>query len=128
MTRNEQSIRFTPSAVKGRESVSEVAIFPNRLELSDRQGTMETVRFSRIGQRQTSLLASLLRFQRPGPKMVAERCFFPKPWDCLFRFYTHPPITVYMPADEEPNDYTETTFFQVRRVIESGCFSTFDLA
>ncbi len=126
--RNELSIRFTPAAVDGRESVSGVAIFPDRLELFDKDGTIETVRFSRIGKRQTSLPASLLRFQRPGPKMVAERCFFPKPSDCFFRFYTHPPITVYMPADEEPNDYTETTFFQVRRVIESGYFSTFDLA
>lgn len=124
----EESVRFRPSRADGLPDVREVAIFPDRLEVNS-QGRWLTIRFADIGRRQEPLLVSLLKwlsFRRPYLRMVGERDYFHVPRDRFFRWYTDPPLTTYMPDDEDP-DYRRSLFPIIHCVMAKGGFHTFDL-
>jgi hypothetical protein len=122
------SVSFVPSRVEGMDDVSEVTVLPDRLELTTPSG-VTVYHFGRFGRSQEPVVASgFWRFllTRQPPKLVAERDYFHNPPDRFFRFYTEPPITIFMPVDDT-KDYLNTCFFKIQQVIRSGGFETFDL-
>jgi hypothetical protein len=94
--------------------VTEVAVFPARIELFS-GGHWVVIRLAEIAE-----LAEL------GWLLVADRDWFHDPPDRFFRFYTTPPIVVYMP-NEAGVGYPETCFCRIQDVLVLGGFSTFDL-
>lgn len=62
-----------------------------------------------------------------GWPSVADRDWFHPPAERFFRFYTDPPITVFLPNEPRETSYRETTFRRVQDVLMVGGFTTFDL-
>lgn len=126
----ENPLRFVPSAVDGLPSVTEAAVFSDRLELLA-EGNWVVVRFLDIARWRRSgwLYRSLARLglRVRGWPSVADRDWFHPPAQRFFRFYTSPAITVYMPDELREMNYSETMFRRVQDVLALGGFSTFDL-
>jgi hypothetical protein len=126
----ELSLRFVPSAVEGLPDVSEVTIFPNRLELLS-AGKPIVIRFLDIARwdRHGRLYRALVRLGMGvrGYPSVADRDWFHPPARRFFRFYTVPPVTVYMVEEPPEVTYGETMFRRVQGVIALGGFATYDL-
>ena len=122
-------LRFAPSRVEGLAGVSEVFIWSDRLELiADRDRI--TIRFSEIAKwpRPAWLWKALCRVGiRPRWLPIAERDWFHPPPDRFFRFYTNPPIVVYMPTDEVRGPYDETYFVRFQEMMRAGGYHTNDL-
>ncbi len=128
LTATENSLRFVPSRVEGLPGVTEVAVFPNRLELLS-EGRWVVIRLADIAAwPRPRWLRRRLAWAgwRPAWLPVADRDWFHPPADRFFRFYITPPVTVYMP-DETGVDYSETVFRRLQNVIGLGGFSTYDL-
>ena len=125
----ETSLRFSPSKVEGLPCVTEVAVFPGRIELLT-AGSWSVIRFVDIAQ-----WHRLGWLYRPlahlgwicGFPSVADRDWFHPPSGRFFRFYTQPPVTVYMPDESDELSYGQTLFVRIQSVIQSGGFSTSDL-
>jgi hypothetical protein len=126
----ENGLRFVPSAVEGLPGVTEVAVFPDRLELLS-EGKWIVIRFLDIARwyRRGRLYRLLARlgFGVRGQPSVADRDWFHPPPGRFFRFYIEPTITVFMPDEPRELGYGETMFRRVQDVLRSGGFSTFDL-
>ena len=58
---------------------------------------------------------------------VADRDWFHPPSGRFFRFFTEPPVTVYMPDEPPDTSYGQTMFRRVQDVLAAGGFGTFDL-
>lgn len=125
----EASLRFSPSKVEGLPSVTDVAVFPDRIELLA-AGIRRVIHFVDIAQwyrfgwlyRPVARLGWICGFPS-----VADRDWFHPPSGRFFRFYTQPPVTVYMPDESSELGYGQTLFVRVQSVIQSGGFNTFDL-
>jgi hypothetical protein len=123
------SIRFTPSRVTGLADVTEVAVFPDRLELTTPAGVV-AVPFRPIARRQQPLVAA--RLQRllrlaPPPPLVGEREWVCEPTHAqFFRFFTTPPLTIHMPAGPAAS-YAGSPFRRIQDVLRHGGYATFDL-
>lgn len=125
----ESGLRFVPSSVEGLPSVTEVAVFPDRLELLS-EGAWVVIRFCDIAcwHRRGWLYRSLARLGWVrGFPAVADRDWFHPPAGRYFRFFTNPAITVYLPDEPRETPYPETLFRRVQDVLATGGFSTFDL-
>jgi hypothetical protein len=129
-TATEESLRFVPSAVEGLLGVTEVAVFPDRLELLS-EGKWVVIRFRDIARwysggwlyRPLAWLGLGVR----GRPSVADRDWFHPPAGRFFRFYSSPPVTVHMPDEPRDLGYGGTMFRRVQNVIGLGGFSTYDL-
>ena len=122
-------VRFVPSHVEGLPGVTEAAVFPDRLELTTAHGQVRYP-FAAMARwpRPAWLWRRLFRLGlRPRWLPVADRDWFHPPPGRFFAFYTTPPVTVFMPADDVPSPYGETCFFRVQQAIHAGGYSTFDL-
>ncbi|PQO38718.1 hypothetical protein C5Y96_02220 [Blastopirellula marina] len=121
-------ITFTPSRVEWFTDVTSVTVWPTGLQVETPDGT-QSFRFEEIGKIQES---GIMRFMRklggakPFGMLVADRDWFHPPQDRFFRFYTDPPMKVYMPSDDTVG-YEESVFFRVQAVIRCGGYETFDL-
>jgi hypothetical protein len=126
----EDSLQFIPSAVEGLPSVTEAAVFPDRLELLSEDKWI-VIRFRDIARWYSGgwLYHSLARlgFRVRGWPSVADRDWFHPPARRFFRFYTTPPVTVYLPDEPQELGYGDTMFRRVQNVLRQGGFSTFDL-
>jgi hypothetical protein len=129
-TATEDSLRFAPSAVEGLPCVTEVAVFPDRLELLS-AGKWVAIRFLDIARwhRHGWLYRSLARlgWGIRGYPAVGDRDWFHPPSGRFFRFYTEPPVTVYMPDESRDIGYGHTMFRRVQNVMALGGFGTCDL-
>jgi len=129
-TTAEESLRFVPSAVEGLPGVTEVAVLPDRLELLS-NGRWVKVRFLDIARwhRRGWLYRPLARLGLGvrGWPSVADRDWFHPPAERFFRFFTAPPVTVYMPDEPRETSYGRTMFRRVQDVMAAGGFGTFDL-
>jgi hypothetical protein len=129
-TTSADTLRFIPSAVDGLPAVTQAAIFPDRLELLS-EGKWAVVWYLDIAcwHRGGWLYRPLARLglRVRGWPSVADRDWFHPPAKRFFRFYSSPPITVYMPDEPREMNYGETMFRKVQNVIARGGFSTFDL-
>jgi hypothetical protein len=124
----EGSLRFVPSRVEGLPLVTEVVIFPDRLELLS-AGQRVVFRLTDIAQwpRPVRLRRFLSRLGwHPRWLPVGERDWFHPPPGRFFRFYTTPPIVVYMPVDE-PLEYGPSNFLRAQMVMLSAGYHTWDL-
>ncbi len=122
-------IRFIPSRIEGASPVDEVAIFPDQLELH-RAEERTIVRFVDIARWPSPHLFWKLAFSlglKPHWLPIADRDWFHLPAERFFRFYTDPPLVVFMPQDERPGPYVDTYFFRIQRTMGAGGFHTFDL-
>jgi hypothetical protein len=125
----EHSLRFAPSRVEGLSSVTKVTVFPDRLELLS-DGQRIAIRFLDISRwyRNGWLWRPLARLgwirERP---CVADRDWFHPPSGRFFKFYTEPPLVVYMPDEPADIGYEQTMFRRVQDVIGLGGFRTYDL-
>jgi hypothetical protein len=118
----EPSVRFVPSRVEGVSGVSEVAIFPNRLEVrgEHRWVTVPFADFA-IGGEKRGLF-------NPNPRRGrVARIYFSKERyaDSHVRFLTDPPITIYMPANG-PTHFPDSAFWRLQQVICSGGYQVQD--
>lgn len=130
-TAPKDGLRFVPSAVEGLPGVTEAAVFPDRLELLS-DGKWVIVRFLDIARwhhwlswlyRPIARLGGRVR----GWPMVADRDWFHPPPGRFFRFFSVPPITIYMPDEPPETSYAQTIFRRVQDVMAAGGFGTFDL-
>lgn len=125
-----EPFRFAPSSVEGLPSVAEVAVFPDRLELLS-EGRWIVTRFRDIARwyRRGRLYRPLAQLGLGvwGYPSVADRDWFHPPAGRFFRFYTTPPITVYMPDEPPETSYGRTTFRRIQDVLAVSRFGTVDL-
>src|SRR4051794_33709197 len=115
-TTAEDSLRFVPSSVEGLPDVTEAAVFPDRLELPS-AGDWVVIRFRDIARwyRRGWLYRPLARLGCVrGYPSVADRDWFHPPPGRFFRFYTEPPITVYMPDEPADLGHRQTMFRRVQ--------------
>jgi hypothetical protein len=129
-TAAQDGLRFVPSAVDGSPAVTEAVVFPDRLELLS-EGKWVTIRFLDIARwHQFGWLYRLLAwlgFGVRGHPVVADKDWFHPPSGRFFRFFTAPPITVYMPNEPTETNYGQTIFRRVQDVMAVGGFGAFDL-
>jgi hypothetical protein len=126
---NSDGLRFVPSRVEGLPGVSEVVVFPDRLEFLT-EGRLVSFRFIDLVEWPTPTLIwrALARLGwRPWPLMVGERDWFHPPSERFFRFYTRPRIVVYLPDEPIETEYALTLFRRVQDVMLEGGFLTWDL-
>jgi hypothetical protein len=122
-------VRFVPSRVEGPPDVSEVAVFPDRVEIHC-AGTWRALRFQDFARWPVPgwwwrFLFSMGIRKRLVP--IADRDWCRAPRDRFFSFYTVPRIVVYMP-EHESEDYGQSVFFRVKEAVESAGFGSVDLA
>ena len=126
----EDGLRFVPSAVEGLPSVTAAAVFPDHLELLS-EDRWVVIRFLDIARwyRRGWLYRPLARlgYGVRGRPTVADRDWFHPPSGRFFRFYTRPPVTVYMPDEPADTTYAATIFRRIQDVMAAGGYSTFDL-
>src|SRR5688572_7024553 len=124
----EHSLRFVPSRVEGVPAVTEVAVFPDRIELQS-DGVLRVIRFQSIARwrRHGWLWRPLASVGWTcGHPCVADRDWFHPPSERFFRFYTEPSITIYMTDEPAGTGYAQSIFRQVQDVIALGGYTTFD--
>ncbi len=123
-------LRFVPSAVEGLPVVTEAVLFPDRLELLS-GGKWVAIHFLEIarwyGRDWLYRPLARLGFRVRGWPSVADRDWFHPPAERFFRFFTVPPVTVFMPDEPHETTYGETIFRRVQDVMAAGGFATFDL-
>ncbi len=121
-------LRFVPSRAEGLPDVREVVVFSDRLEVNT-AGEWVTFLFVDMARwpKPTAFWRWMYRCGRP-PKWlpVGERDWFHEPPNRFFRFFTDPPLILYMPVDE-PEGYSEGNFSRAQRVMQRGGFQTWDL-
>lgn len=123
-------VAFVPSDVDGLENVVEVRVHPDRIELQQRPGDCTVISFDDIAEwPKPAWLWRRLKplINRPRCLLVADRDWFHVPQQRYFRFYTSPPITIFMPVEDELLDAPDTTFDAIRDTIHSGSYRTADL-
>ncbi len=122
-------LRFIPSRVEGLAAVTEIAVFPDRLEVTA-GGRLVTFRFADIARWPTPRFVwqTLYRFGiRPKWLPVGVRDWFHEPSDMFFGFYTQPRLKVFMPVTEVKEPYGASHFRRLQDVLQVGGFSTYDL-
>jgi hypothetical protein len=123
------ALQFVPSRVEGLTDVTEITVYPDRLELVS-AGRRLTYRLEDIAAwpRPAFLWRRLARLGwRPRWLPVGERDWFRPPSARFFRFYTRPPIVIYMPDEPLETDYGSTLFRRIEDVLQRGGFNTSDL-
>jgi hypothetical protein len=122
-------LRFIPSRVEGLPDVTEITVYPDRLELIS-AGRRVSIRLADIAAwpPPAFLWRRLARVGwRPRWLPVGERDWFHPPSGRFFRFYTKPRLVVYMPDEPRETDYGSTLFRRVQDVLLEGGFATWDL-
>src|SRR5262245_14646023 len=123
-------LRFAPGAVEGLPDVTEMEVFPDRLELLS-EGRWVTIRFPSIARwhRRGRLYRALARLGLGvwGWPSVADRLWRPRPCVSIFAFYTDPRVVVHVPYYPTDVSYTDKVFQRVKLVMAAGGFGTFDM-
>ena len=121
--------RFAPVRVEGATGVLEVAVWPDRIELLSGLGG-RVVRLVDIARFPRPRFVWRLAFRlglRPKWLPVGERDWCKPRGQQYFRFYTSPPLTVFVPASEV-EEYGSSVFRRIQEVLRSGGFHTVDEA
>ena len=125
---SEENVRFIPNYTVGWPDVSEIVIHPDRVEFKT-SGVWKISTFEDLAQwpRPRWLWNLLRRFgKRPAFLPVAERDWFQAEGEKYFTFYTEPPLTIYLPA-EEGMGYRQSLFGRVKVLIQRGGYDSWDL-
>jgi hypothetical protein len=124
-----EGLRFVPSRVEGLPQVTEVIVFPDRLELLS-AGQWKLLRFVDMvpRPRPVFLWRWLARLGwRRKPLTIGERDWFHPPAQRYFRFFTRPRTIVYLPDEPIGTGYASTLFRRIQVVMLKGGFMTWDL-
>src|SRR5579862_3451212 len=111
----EDGLRFVLSRVDGLPDGTEVAVFPDRLELLS-AGKWVSFRFVDIAKWPAPAWISRLRYRfgwRPRWLPIADRDWFHPPAERFFSFYSNPPVTIRMPVCD-PYERERSTFDRVK--------------
>jgi len=126
----EQCIRFVPTRVEGVANVTEVAVYPDRLELRS-EGKWLALPFVDMIELRPRWLRPLLRLLSPRlrtkSRMVGERDWFHPPPERFFRFFTSPPLVIYFPDEPPGTTYGDTVWWRVLETMARGGYHTWDL-
>jgi hypothetical protein len=124
----DHTLRFVPTRVGGVADVTEVAVFPDRLELVSDEKRLSFPYCDMARWPQPRWLWRLLSWIgiRPGWLPIGERDWFHPPNERYIRFYATPPMTIYIP-DDPHTVYHLTLFRRIQNMIAAGGYSTFDL-
>jgi hypothetical protein len=122
-------LRFVPSRVDGLADVTEVTVYPDRLELLS-AGRLVSYRLEDIAT--WPKLAFIRRWLarrgwKPRCVPVGEHKCVGSSSERYFRFYTWPQIVIYMPAETAVLDYNKTLDRRVQDIMREGGFRTWDL-
>ena len=122
-------LRFTPSRVEGVRESRRSRSTPTGLELR-LAGRWVSFKFEDIAAwpRPVFVRRHLARLGwRPRWLPSREHRSLHPPSERFFRFYTWPPIAVYIPAESEGATNGSTLFHRVQDVLSEGGFATWDL-
>jgi hypothetical protein len=123
------SLPFVPSRVDGLPNVTEVVVYPDRLVLRSAD-ELFAYPFADMASWPWPALfwRSLFRLGwRPRWLPVGERDWFHPPSERFFRFYTRPPVVIFMPDESNETSYGSTMFRRVQDIMLEGGFTTWDL-
>ena len=121
-------LRFIPTKCEGLPDVTEVDVFTDRLEIKS-AGALHVYHFEDMVQwpRHHWIFSILEKFHlRSRWRPIGERDWFHKPGERFFRFFTTPPIQIYIP-DTEEMDYHHSIYLKVLKIILKGGYDTSDL-
>jgi hypothetical protein len=123
------SLRFVPLAVEGLPGVTEVAVFPDRLELLSEGSwiVLRLIDMARWYQRGWLYRPLAKLGWVHGWPMVADRMWFPCPAVSFFEFYTTPKLVIHVACDPTDDNPLNTVFQGIKQVLAAGGFGTFDL-
>lgn len=124
------SVEFTPVAVDGVERVASCLVMPERLQLTLTDGGRVDVMFEGIARfpRPERLWRALHRLGlRRARVPVGERDWCQPEGRQFFRFFTKPPLVLYLPEDRHLG-YGSTVFARIQETLARGGFGTHDLA
>src|SRR4051812_46800267 len=93
---SDRGIRFVPREFEGLPAVTEVVVFPDRLEV-ETEGVWKTVWFRDIARRQQPLLTEL--FRRLLGRQVGRRAPGGRAFGHLV-FYTTPELRLWLPEED----------------------------
>jgi hypothetical protein len=120
---------FVPSRVMGLADVTEFRVYPDRLDVISPVERW-SIPFADIASwpRPAFLhrcLASLGWNPRWLP--VGERAWSQQPSSRFFRFYTWPPIMVFLPDEPADTPFENTLFHRIENAIQRGGFSLWNV-
>jgi len=125
----EQGLRLVLSRVEGLPEVTEVVVFPDRVELCS-AGEWLSFPFAEMAEwpRPAWFWRLVSRLGRRRRLLaVGERDWFHPSADRFFRFFTSPRVVVYMPDEPAETSYGDSWFRRVQVVMLQGGFNTWDL-
>ena len=123
----ENVFRFVPVRVEGIDGVEEFAVWPDRIELRI-GGDWRPFFFGEMDRQRIEMRRwwrRMFPFLEGG--CIGERDFCREPGEQYFRWFSDPEITVFTPSDQG-DDYGETHFCKIHRVMHQGPYYTCDLA
>ncbi len=126
-TQNVECFRFAPAEVLGLQDVTEVAIYPDRVELCC-AGDWRRFNYKTFARRQEAAAVNWFKrlFRcRAAPLVVGEREFCTERRYVLF--FTEPAIRIFTPPDFDL-PYGETYICRINEVLRRGGYATFDLS
>ena len=122
-------IRFVPIRVEGYSGVREVAVFPDKLQIFAADKCV-TICFKDIaGWKKPVCFWKWLHLHswwRQRWVVIGSRNWLPQSKGSYITFYSIPPITIYIPDEDERVDYGSTLFRRIQDVILRGGFNTWD--
>jgi len=118
-----ESIRFVPSRVVGLPAVTEVAVWPDRLQLLS-AGRWLSYRFADMQKPlwPAPFWATVSRLGWRRPRFIAEGHWFGDPRQRHIAFYLEPRLCVYMPSHDWQADYSKSIFARIQTLIRLGGF------
>ena len=130
MTDGAAVVEFAPVAVEGVSGVTSCRITPETVVLGDGGTELRRVQLESIARYPSPVawwkLIHRLGFSR-RPRPVGERDWCLPEGKQFFRFFTDPPLVIYLPAQPDAS-YGETLFARIRETLWRGGFCTDDLA
>ena len=123
-----ENLQFTPSRVEGLPNVKSVIVKPDRIALLS-EGQWIEMSFDTMAEwpKPKWLWKLKEKFgKRPAWLPVGERDWFHPPADRFFRFFTQPPLVIYMPTDET-EEFGASHFLAIQAVMAKGGYATWDL-
>jgi hypothetical protein len=130
VTDDAAAVEFAPVAVEGASGVTSCRITPEAVFLGHGEAELRRVQLESIARYRSPaawwrLIHRLGLSRRPRP--VGERDWCQPEGHQFFRFFTDPPLVIYLPAQPDA-PYGETLFARIRETLWRGGFCTDDLA
>jgi hypothetical protein len=122
-------VEFTPVAVEGASGVTTCRITPDEVVLGRGHSQPIRVPLESIAEYRWRAWSRMTKRLGLGGKLhpVGERDWCQPEGRPFYRFFTQPPLVVYLPAAPRAS-YGDTLFARINETLSMGGFSTHDLA